>query len=75
VFPEVHPLQPLSSIAEQQSGSCEDSEDDEGDEAERSAGLQKISRGSTGEKVIKSGYLWKKGERRKVGKFEYSCYF
>ena len=71
VIPEVHSLQPLSSIAELQSGSGEDSEEED-DEAERRARLQKISRGSAGETVIKSGYLWKKGERRKVRKFKYT---
>jgi hypothetical protein len=56
---------PLSSIAE---GSLvsEDSEDDrEGDEdvgGER--GVHK--RRSNDETIIRSGYLWKKGERRKV---------
>jgi len=59
----------LSSIAERRSGSGEDSEDEDEDEEE---GGWKIAdaraRGSAEESVIKAGYLWKKGERRKTWK-------
>lgn len=61
-------LPPLSSIAERRSGSGEDSEDEE-DVAEggwKTADVKKKPRDSADESVIKSGYLWKKGERRKV---------
>ena len=56
---------PLSSIAERRSGSGEDSED-EGEGGWQSADVRTKPRNSTDEGVIKSGYLWKKGERRKV---------
>ncbi|KAJ7650026.1 pleckstrin-like protein [Roridomyces roridus] len=59
----------LSSIAERRSGSGEDSEDEEEDEGEggwRTADA--VARGSAEESVIKAGYLWKKGERRKTWK-------
>ncbi|TFK33220.1 hypothetical protein BDQ12DRAFT_615588, partial [Crucibulum laeve] len=61
---------PLSSIAERRSGSGEDSEDEE-EEVEggwKSADIRTKPRGSVDESVIKSGYLWKKGERRKTWK-------
>lgn len=57
---------PLQAIAEGRSGSGgEESEEDEEDEE----GGWKTSgqpRGSHDETVLKTGYLWKKGERRKV---------
>jgi hypothetical protein len=58
--------QPLSSIAERRSASGEDSEDDddEGEGGWKTA--QTNPHGSKDNSVIKSGYLWKKGERRKV---------
>jgi hypothetical protein len=57
----------LSSIAERHSGSGEDSDDgDDEDEGIRTVKVQGHTRGSANEGVIKSGYLWKKGERRKV---------
>lgn len=58
---------PLSAIAERRSGSGEDTEDDD-----EEAGGWKIAKmkekvtDAVEEGVIKSGYLWKKGERRKV---------
>ena len=74
-----HPQQPpLSSIAERRSGErsgdeegeTEDEEEDEPADSgwrtpdHRTAG---VSRGGEGEeRILKSGYLWKKGERRKV---------
>lgn len=63
--------QPLSSIAERRSGSGgEDSEDDDDDEGEGGWKTAQIGEGpqqsSIDEGVIKAGYLWKKGERRKV---------
>ncbi|KAK7050851.1 hypothetical protein VNI00_004962 [Paramarasmius palmivorus] len=63
--------QPLSSIAERRSGSGEDSEDDvdEGEGGWKTAEVNdKELRGSFDESVIKAGYLWKKGERRKTWK-------
>lgn len=57
----------LQSIAERRSGSGEESEEDEEDEE----GGWRVeatgqARGSHDETVLKTGYLWKKGERRKV---------
>jgi pleckstrin homology domain-containing family A member 1/2 len=63
--------QPLSSIAERRSGSGgEDSEDDddEGEGGWKTADVSSIQlKDAVDEGVIKTGYLWKKGERRKVG--------
>ena len=58
--------QPLSVIAEARAGSGEESEeeDEEGGWRTEQAG-EKIRR-SGDESVIKTGYLWKKGERRKA---------
>ncbi|KAG6813963.1 hypothetical protein H0H92_005218 [Tricholoma furcatifolium] len=62
-------MPPLSSIAERRSGSGEDSEEEEEEEGGwKSAGIRERPRGSVDESVIKSGYLWKKGERRKTWK-------
>ncbi|KAJ7707434.1 hypothetical protein B0H17DRAFT_1032685 [Mycena rosella] len=63
----------LSSIAERRSGSGEDSEDEDEDEEEggwktADARDKPHPRGSADESVIKAGYLWKKGERRKTWK-------
>ncbi|KAJ7476035.1 pleckstrin-like protein [Mycena latifolia] len=63
----------LSSIAERRSGSGEDSEDEDEVEggwrtATADAGDSPRPRGSADESVIKAGYLWKKGERRKTWK-------
>ncbi|KAJ3810975.1 pleckstrin-like protein [Lentinula aff. lateritia] len=63
--------QPLSSIAERRSGSGEDSEDDddEGEGGWKTAQMgEGHAQGSIDESVIKTGYLWKKGERRKTWK-------
>ncbi|KIJ13382.1 hypothetical protein PAXINDRAFT_117059 [Paxillus involutus ATCC 200175] len=61
---------PLSSIAERRTGSGEESEeDDEEDEVPwRTADKSQRTQDSMDEGVIKSGYLWKKGERRKTWK-------
>jgi pleckstrin homology domain-containing family A member 1/2 len=56
---------PLDSIAERQVGSGEESEDDE-DEIDEVEDAKGKSRKSSDDNVIKTGYLWKKGERRKV---------
>ncbi|KAJ6520918.1 pleckstrin-like protein [Mycena vulgaris] len=69
--PSAQPL--LSSIAERRSGSGEDSEDEDEDEEEggwktADARDKPHPRGSADESVIKAGYLWKKGERRKTWK-------
>jgi len=58
---------PLSAIAERRSASGEsDDDDDEEEGGWRSAKCHEKPKGSTEESVIKAGYLWKKGERRKV---------
>lgn len=58
---------PLSSIAERRSGSGEDSDEEEEEEGGwKSADIRGKPRDNVDESVIKSGYLWKKGERRKV---------
>ncbi|KZT67973.1 PH-domain-containing protein [Daedalea quercina L-15889] len=60
----------LSAIAERRDGSGEESDEDE-DEGEggwRTADNKKSQRGSYDETVLMSGYLWKKGERRKTWK-------
>ncbi|KAF8896478.1 pleckstrin-like protein [Infundibulicybe gibba] len=60
---------PLSSIAERRSGSGEDSEEEEEEEGGwKAADIKGKPRNSVDESVIKSGYLWKKGERRKTWK-------
>ncbi|KNZ81811.1 Pleckstrin like protein [Termitomyces sp. J132] len=66
----LHPgssMPPLSSIAEHRSGSGEDSEEDEEEDGWKSADIR-AQRQNLEEGVIKSGYLWKKGERRKTWK-------
>ncbi|KAG6897151.1 hypothetical protein C0992_003738 [Termitomyces sp. T32_za158] len=60
-------MPPLSSIAERRSGSGEDSEEDEEEDGWKSADIRR-QRQNLEESVIKSGYLWKKGERRKTWK-------
>jgi hypothetical protein len=60
---------PLSSIAERRVGSGDDSEDEDEEEDEggwKAADVKGKMRGNAEEIVIKAGYLWKKGERRKV---------
>ncbi|KAI0671470.1 hypothetical protein C8Q78DRAFT_973299 [Trametes maxima] len=61
---------PLSSIAERRSGSGEESEEGTDDEEGgwRVEDASAATRGSLDETVIKTGYLWKKGERRKTWK-------
>ncbi|KIJ66897.1 hypothetical protein HYDPIDRAFT_108848 [Hydnomerulius pinastri MD-312] len=61
---------PLSSIAERRSGSGEESEEDDEEEEGpwRIADKSQQTQDSVDEGVIKSGYLWKKGERRKTWK-------
>lgn len=59
-------MPPLSSIAERGSASGEDSEEEEEEGGWKSADIKGRPRDSVDESVIKSGYLWKKGERRKV---------
>jgi len=61
---------PLSSIAERRTASGEDSEEDEDDQEGgwKTADAQSTPRDSVDESVIKAGYLWKKGERRKTWK-------
>ncbi|GJE94617.1 PH-domain-containing protein [Phanerochaete sordida] len=63
-----HP--PLQSIAERRTGSGEESEEDEEDEEggwHVETREQSLARGSD-ETILKTGYLWKKGERRKTWK-------
>ena len=59
---------PLSAIAERASGSGEESEEDDEEEGGpwRTADKAQSMQDPVNEGVIKSGYLWKKGERRKV---------
>jgi hypothetical protein len=58
---------PLSAIAERRSGSGEDTEDDDEEEGGwKTAKMKDKVTDAVEEGVIKSGYLWKKGERRKV---------
>jgi len=58
---------PLDSIAEGSLAS-EDSEDDRDALEDGDGSKATHRRGSSDETIIKSGYLWKKGERRKVRK-------
>ncbi|KAI0076013.1 PH-domain-containing protein, partial [Panus rudis PR-1116 ss-1] len=62
--------QPLQSIAERRSASGgEESEEDEEDEVGwRVENDDATDRGAVNESILKSGYLWKKGERRKTWK-------
>lgn len=74
------PTAPLSSIAEVRDGSGgEDSEEEEEEEEGgwKTADVPSNPHGSLDEGVIKAGYLWKKGERRKVCgcSLIYSCRF
>jgi hypothetical protein len=59
---------PLSSIAERRSDSGEDTEDEVAVEGGWKTADVRANRprSSADESVIKAGYLWKKGERRKV---------
>jgi len=60
---------PLTSIAERALGSGEESEEDEEEEGPwKTADKSQYMQDSVDEGVIKSGYLWKKGERRKTWK-------
>ncbi|KAI0655667.1 PH-domain-containing protein [Cubamyces menziesii] len=61
---------PLSVIEERRSGSGEESEEGSDDEEGgwRVQDTSAATRGSLDETVIKTGYLWKKGERRKTWK-------
>ncbi|KAF8199708.1 pleckstrin-like protein [Pholiota molesta] len=60
---------PLSSIAERRSDSGEDTEDEDAVEGGwKTADVRTKPRKSGEESVIKAGYLWKKGERRKTWK-------
>ncbi|KAF8632209.1 hypothetical protein AX15_001970 [Amanita polypyramis BW_CC] len=60
------PQAPLSAIAECRSGSGEDTEDDEEEGGWKTAKMKEKLGDAVG--VLKSGYLWKKGERRKTWK-------
>ncbi|KAJ2918454.1 hypothetical protein MD484_g1967, partial [Candolleomyces efflorescens] len=61
---------PLSSIAEARSGSGEDSDEDEPADSGWKTPDHRSKPRASGEDstVLKSGYLWKKGERRKTWK-------
>lgn len=67
------PAKPLFSIAERRNPALsgdeseEEDDEDEGEGGWRTADVQRGLRGSADETIIKTGYLWKKGERRKVG--------
>ncbi|PCH39391.1 PH-domain-containing protein [Wolfiporia cocos MD-104 SS10] len=59
----------LSSIAERRSSGGEESEEDEDEEGGwRAAGVSARERGALDATVLMTGYLWKKGERRKTWK-------
>lgn len=60
-------LQPLSAIAEKRNPSGEETDDDDEDDDERVVGAREPIEVKD-EVVIKSGFLWKKGERRKTWK-------
>ncbi|KAJ7261733.1 hypothetical protein B0H12DRAFT_1105462 [Mycena haematopus] len=66
--PSAQPL--LSSIAERSASGGEDSEDEDADSEEGGwkTAEARHQQGSVEEYVIKAGYLWKKGERRKTWK-------
>ncbi|KAF8206159.1 hypothetical protein K438DRAFT_1816686 [Mycena galopus ATCC 62051] len=68
--PSAQPL--LSSIAERSVSGGEDSEDEDADSEEggwkTGEARHQHQQGSVEEYVIKAGYLWKKGERRKTWK-------
>ena len=60
---------PLTAIAERQLGLGEESEDDDDDEEGGAGGWRTADKNNiinAGDTVIKSGYLSKKGARRKV---------
>ncbi|KAF8656277.1 hypothetical protein AX16_002713 [Volvariella volvacea WC 439] len=59
---------PLSSIAERDSASGEDTDEEVAEEGGWKSALGKTSPRDADLGVIKSGYLWKKGERRKTWK-------
>jgi len=58
----------LFAIAERRSNSGEDTEDEDYacEGGWKSADVRNAPRGQADESVLKAGYLWKKGERRKV---------
>lgn len=70
--PPSSPNKSLFPIAERErralSGddSEEEEEDDDGEGGWRTADVPRALRGTADETIIKTGYLWKKGERRKV---------
>ncbi|PFH52941.1 hypothetical protein AMATHDRAFT_138781 [Amanita thiersii Skay4041] len=60
---------PLSAIAERRSGSGEDTEEEDEEEGGwKTAKMKGRTPDSVEEGVLKSGYLWKKGQRRKTWK-------
>ena len=61
------PQPPLSVIAERRSTFGEESDEDEEEESEWRPGSLHDNEAND-ESVVKSGYLWKKGERRKVSR-------
>lgn len=60
---------PLSSIAERRSASGDETEDEDepADSGWRTPDNRTKPTNTGEERILKSGYLWKKGERRKVG--------
>jgi hypothetical protein len=67
VASEFSSLQPLSAIAEKRNPSGEETDEDDEDEDERVFTLRgPAEKEVKDEVVIKSGFLWKKGERRKA---------
>ncbi|KAF8525958.1 pleckstrin-like protein [Hysterangium stoloniferum] len=59
---------PLQSIAERVVASGDESDEDEDEDDWRKADKNKENQGKEEETIVKSGYLWKKGSRRKTWK-------
>jgi hypothetical protein len=57
---------PLHSIAERGAASGDESDEDEDEDDWRIADKDKRNKEEEEETIVKSGYLWKKGSRRKV---------
>lgn len=64
---------PLSSIAERDTASGDESDEDDEDDGEGAEWRSHIQPRTHENSVIKAGYLWKKGERRKVGVSPHHC--
>jgi hypothetical protein len=56
----------MSVVGEETDDEDEEEDGEEDGEWRASTGLKEKDKGTNEETVLKSGYLWKKGERRKV---------